>query len=86
MTQLLLLPVQAFFDPDALDLIRTLISGGSNTDLEQAMTEGKGIMSGDHSEVELDAIRNKSRLNLLRINDSILADLNVRTTDRYSFA
>ena len=69
--------MKAFFDPDALELIRTLISGGTNTDLEQAMTEGNGLMCGVHSDIELDAIRNKCRLNLLKISKSILADLNV---------
>lgn len=47
-------------------------------DLEQAMTEGRGIMAGDHTDEELEDIRDKSRLNLLRINNSILADLCVR--------
>jgi len=54
-------PVQAYFNDNALTLIRTMITGGATPELEQILAEGVG-MRGGYNTAETIAQRNRCRV------------------------
>ena len=73
---LLVSHLQTYFNPEALDLIRMLISGGATAELEQTLAEGVGMIPStefdDHSKT-----RDRSRVTLLPLESGKLEDYSV---------
>ena len=79
----ILFPYQAFFNSDALNLIRTLITGGATPELEQILAEGCGLVQGNPSlDPSVQTIRNRTRVALLPLEEEPLTCFCVRI---YSF-
>ena len=71
-------PKQAFFNSDALNLVRTLITGGATQELEQILAEGCGLVQGSTAEDEnVQIARNRSRVALLPLEDETLVNFSV---------
>ena len=70
--------LQTFFNSEALNLIRTLITGGSTTELEQILAEGVGLVRGDQDGDEVLPIRNRSAVALLPLEEGVLEEFCVR--------
>ena len=69
--------MQTFFNSEALNLIRTLITGGSTTELEQILAEGVGLVRGEQDGEELLPIRNRSAVTLLSMDEGDLEEFAV---------
>ena len=70
--------VKAFFNCDALNLVRTLITGGATQELEQILAEGCGLVQGSTADdVGVQLARNRSRVALLPLEDEPLVNFSV---------
>jgi hypothetical protein len=75
-----LLVTQAFFNPELLNLIRTLVIGGDARELEQILAEGVGLVRTNENmftDYELARVRDRCHVTLLDFNDSFLKPFNV---------
>ena len=73
-----LLSTQTYFNSEALNLIRVLITGGATPELEQILAEGVGFVKGTQSDREVFDTRNRCRVALLSLEEGLLQDLSVR--------
>lgn len=68
--------LQTYFNPEALDLIRMLISGGATSELEATLAEGVGMIPGsDLNNVE--QTRKRCHVALLPLESGKLEDYSV---------
>ena len=67
---------QAFFNEDALKLIRTLITGGATQELEQILAEGVGLVQGETG-TSLNISRDRCRVALIPLEDGVLDHFSV---------
>ena len=68
---------QTYFNADALHLIRILITGGATIELEQIMAEGVGMVKSTQATQSLMHVRNRCRVALMPLEDSVLEDFSV---------
>ena len=69
--------LQTFFNPELLNLIRTLVIGGDAEELEQILAEGVGLVrAGDNMmQEELLVTRDRCHITLMALEDSVLEPL-----------
>jgi potassium large conductance calcium-activated channel subfamily M alpha member 1 len=72
---------QAYFNVNALTLIRTLITGGATPELEQTLAEGVGMIGGTPS-AEAQAMRHRCRVTQIALYDGPFADFGVSAVGR----
>ncbi|ELT97098.1 hypothetical protein CAPTEDRAFT_129755, partial [Capitella teleta] len=63
-----------YFNSEALNLIRVLITGGATPELEQILAEGLGFVRGTQSNSEVFDTRNRCRVTLLSLEDDLLQE------------
>ncbi|KAK2146163.1 hypothetical protein LSH36_628g03007 [Paralvinella palmiformis] len=61
-----------YYNSELLTLIRMLITGGANAELEQQLAEGLGFVEGCQSSEDLYKLRARCRVNLLPLNGELL--------------
>lgn len=66
-----------FFNPDAMHIIRSLITGGATNEFDHIMAEGVGVVKGDSSNDSI-LTRDRCRVAQLTLEDSYL--------ERYSYS
>ena len=64
--------LQAFFNDDALRVIRLLLTGGATPELEQILAEGVGLVQGTMS-IEMQRARHRCRVGMLPLEDGVLS-------------
>ena len=67
---------QAYFNENAMTLIRTLITGGATPELEAILAEGVGMVPGSPSS-EAQAARHRCRLTQIALYDGPFVDFGV---------
>ena len=71
------LTFQAYFNYEALNLIRTLLTGGATPELESMLAEGVGLVRGQFNPEQL-STRHRCRVALLPLEDGLLSPYCVR--------